>query len=193
MSFQGKKSIPRITVSPAPPHPLPTAREGLGSQTPGGPSHPQPAPWSPCPAPAQAPVRALALPAPPGAGGLRERRATSLRAGRSAPAPLASPDLLRVWGGRGAGPCSPRRRCASLPGWPGGGAADSVFDSASSGGGTRPFVGTARPAPGHGDAAPAQEPPGRAAPRALVLRQSDSARTPLRGSGVRRPRGKRAH
>lgn len=112
MSFQGKKSIPRITVSPAPtplsPGTLPTARRGL-------PPCPAPAPCPPDPAPEHAPVQAQAPPAPPETGCPRERRADPPHgARRTGPGPYRLPGTPSAPGDGGGGPSSLGRRCASL-------------------------------------------------------------------------------
>lgn len=67
MSFQGKKSIPRITVSPLRPAPSAHRLAGLGLLARGGPSRPgqAPCPQGPAPAPGRPPVRAVTLYAPP--------------------------------------------------------------------------------------------------------------------------------
>lgn len=112
MSFQGKKSIPKITVRPAPaplsPGTLPTARRSLPFGPQEGPSCSAPVPCPLDPAPEHAPVQALALPAAPETGCPRERRAEPPHGpGRTGPGASRLP-------GTPLSPSSPERRCASL-------------------------------------------------------------------------------
>lgn len=108
MSFQGKKSIPRITVSLSP-DPL------------GPPPWPPPRSRSPRPSgssPAQASVPAPALSGPRVSS---SAASTPLRSQAHKPGPCWLPGTspLLSSGRARARPCSPTRRCASLPRRPG--------------------------------------------------------------------------